>query len=77
MSAEPLRCACCGETNSQEGFVQISSFHNLGRGDTIVFSIVFSGKTLRIGDMLKVECARLLGAVIPHRMPTAVFRCET
>lgn len=61
--ARQLRCACCGETDSSEGFLRVE------KGG------VLDGRRLNDGDTLRVECARRLGFEIPAPThPPLTFR---
>lgn len=49
VEAKPIECACCGETETQEPFVQL---------------LVPCGD-LKPGDLLRPDCARRLGFDVP------------
>lgn len=57
----PLKCAHCGETRSREGFVALTEEAIISGPD------VFGGsRWLPRGALLRIECARELGAAIPE-----------
>jgi hypothetical protein len=61
--SEALKCAHCGEVWSEEGFVEVARFTGIARGNQE--EIVLRGVRLRVGDVLRIECARDLGFDFP------------
>lgn len=60
-----LRCACCGKSDSKEGFLRVT----MGTCD--------DGVALRPGDTIRVECARARGIEVPEPThPTLTFRAR-
>jgi hypothetical protein len=56
---DPLKCACCDETDSKVGFVIVR-----GLSDKGVF-LLRQQRSLHNGDRLRVECADRIGIDVP------------